>query len=403
MFSVAEATARVLATAAPLPAEQVPLTEAAGRILRADLTADRDFPPFARVTMDGIALAHAAFAVGLRTFPLEATQFAGEAPHSLRDPQAAVEIMTGAVLPPGTDTVVRYEDLTIRSPTAGSRIATLNPGLVLTCGQAVHRQGADRQAGDVLLPIGTRLSPAALAVAATIGSASVSVTRRARVAVVGTGDEAIPFTENPLPHQIRRSNGLMLQALVQQAGATADVFHLPDDADQLRQALPALLKGYDVVVLSGGVSKGRADLLPTVLREAGAEEIFHEVAQRPGKPLWFGQYPGGAVVFGLPGNPVSSFVSAVRYVRPWLRAASGQAPAPSEGAVLTEAVTFAPPLTYFLPVRLVSGPNGQLLATPQRDGGSGDLALLLTADGFLELPAARSAFAPGAVLPLLRG
>ncbi|MBC7449132.1 MAG: molybdopterin molybdotransferase MoeA, partial [Hymenobacteraceae bacterium] len=317
-------------------------------------------------------------------------------------PQAAVEIMTGAVLPPGTDTVVRYEDLIISGPATGPRVATLNPGLALARGQAVHRQGADRRAGDVLLPVGTRLSPAALAVAATIGAATVPGSRRARVAVVGTGDEAIPFAETPLPHQIRRSNGLMLQALMQEAGAEADLFHLPDDADHLRQALPALLTGYDVVVLSGGVSKGRADFLPAVLRELGALEIFHEVAQRPRKPLWFGRYSGGAVVFGLPGNPVSSFVSAVRYVRPWLWAAAGEAAGTPELAVLTEAVTFAPPLTYFLPVRLLSGPDGRLLATPQRDGGSGDLALLLTADGFLELPAHRSTFAPGEGLPVWR-
>jgi molybdopterin molybdotransferase len=150
------------------------------------------------------------------------------------------------------------------------------------------------------------------------------------------------------------------------------------------------------------MSLSLADFLPNLLRELGTEELFHEVAQRPGKPLWFGRFAGSAVVFGLPGNPVSSFVGACRYVQPWLRAAVGAAPCAVAVAALTEAVVFRPPLTYFLPVNISQMPDGRTCATPQRDGGSGDLAALLRAAAFLELPADRSTFAAGDVLPLLR-
>ncbi|WP_262892634.1 molybdopterin molybdotransferase MoeA [Hymenobacter qilianensis] len=226
--------------------------------------------------------------------------------------------MTGAVLPPGTDTVVRYEDVTFQE-VDGQRTVTIQ-GLPERAGHNVHARAADRHQGDLLVPAGTRLGPAEIAVAATIGAATVLVTRLARLAIVSTGDELVDVAEQPLPHQIRRSNAAMLQAAAQAAGATTEAFHFIDDQDVLRQGLPQLLREFDAVVLSGGVSKGQADFLPGVLRELGVEQIFHEVEQRPGKPFWFGQQPGGAVVFALPGNPVSTFVNYYRYVQPWLRA-----------------------------------------------------------------------------------
>ncbi|SMB84836.1 molybdenum cofactor synthesis domain protein [Hymenobacter roseosalivarius DSM 11622] len=402
MTSVAEAQRLVLATARPLPPETVPLLAATGRTLRQNLTADRDFPPFHRVAMDGIALAFEAVAGGQISFPIEATQFAGAPPQPLQNPRAAVEIMTGAVLPPGTDTVVRYEDVSFEE-VDGQRVATVH-ALPERMGHNVHARAADRRQGDLLLPAGTRLGPAEIAVATTIGAATLSVTRPARLAIVSTGDELVDIAEQPLPHQIRRSNAAMLQAAAQAADAVTEAFHFNDNQDILRQGLPALLRRFDAVVLSGGVSKGQADFLPSVLRELGVEQIFHEVEQRPGKPFWFGQMPGGVVVFALPGNPVSTFVNYYRYVQPWLRAcqAPEMPPAPAAYAVLAEAVSFRPRLTYFLPVRLDMAPDGRLLAHPQRAGGSGDLASLLHCDGFLELPPEQTEFAAGEAWPLLR-
>ncbi len=400
MLSVAEAFAQVLATARPLPSETVPLLAAAGRVLAVSLSADRDLPPFDRVTMDGIALAHAAWVGGQATFAIERTQYAGELPQPLRDPLAAIEIMTGAVLPPGTDIVVRYEDLTL----ADGR-ATLHIPPPLAPGANVHGQGSDRHRGEVLLAVGTRLGPAEMAVAATVGAATVAVARAARVAVVSTGDELVAVAATPLPHQLRRSNAYALHALLAQAGAEVGLFHLPDDRAALQTGLAALLgraDGYDAVVLSGAVSQGRADHVPGVLRALGVAELFHGVAQRPGKPLWFGQQPGGPVVFGLPGNPVSTLLTALRYVRPWLRAVQGGPPDAPTPAALAGPVVFGPPLTYFLPVVLSVDATGQQLALPLPPNGSGDLAALVGAAGFVELPAAQEAFAAGGVWPVWR-
>jgi molybdopterin molybdotransferase len=403
MLSVEEATRLVLATAQPLSAETVSLTAALGRILRQDITADRDFPPFNRVAMDGIALAYEAVAGGQMQFVIEKTQFAGQPPEPLTDSTAAIEIMTGAALPPGTDAVVRYEDILIEEDAAGQRIATLQVP-PLAAGHNVHRRASDRQQGDLLLPAGTLLGPAEVAVAATVGATTLLVTRRPHVAVVSTGDELVAIDEQPLPHQIRRSNSYMLAAAVQQAGATAEAFHFDDDPEALRQGLPALLRDYDAVMLSGGVSKGKADFLPGSLRELGVEQLFHEVQQRPGKPFWFGQKPGGAVVFALPGNPVSTFVNYYRYAQPWLRAVQLPTPAwPAVAyAVLATDVSFRPRIVHFLLVSLASAPDGRVLAYPERAHGSGDLASLLPSDGFLELSAEQEHFPAGTVLPVWR-
>ena len=403
MLTPAEATARVLATAHPLPPETVALPHAAGRILAETLTADRDFPPFDRVAMDGIAVSFATWAGGQSAFDITHTQFAGEPARPLPSPQQAVEVMTGTVLPPGADAVVRYEDILLEN-----NRATIQIPLPAASGVNIHHQATDRRAGDVLLRPGTRLGPAELAVAATVGAAEIAVVRTPRVAVVSTGDELVGLEATPLAHQIRRSNVYALQALFTQVGAEVSLFHLSDNVEELRVGLTNVLAaGFDAVVLSGAVSKGRADHLPGLLRELHVEEIFHEVQQRPGKPMWFGARAGGPVVFGLPGNPVSTFLTACRYVRPWLRAvqqptgaaetlAAAEAPAP---AILTVDISFKPALTHFVPVRLTVDAEGRRLATPLRVGGSGDLAGLLGATAFLELPPEPAVFAAGSVWP----
>ena len=401
MLTPAEATAHVLATARPLPSETVALAHAAGRILAETLTADRDFPPFNRVAMDGIAVSFAAWAGGQTAFEIAHTQYAGEPVRPLPNPQQAVEVMTGSVLPVGADTVIRYEDILLHDNRATVQIAPpAAPGV------NIHRQAADRRAGDALLLPGTRLGPAELAVAATVGAAEIAVLRAPRLAVVSTGDELVGIAATPLAHQIRRSNVYALQALFTQAGAEVSLFHLSDNVEELRVGLTNILAaGFDAVVLSGAVSKGRADHLPGLLRELHVEEIFHEVQQRPGKPMWFGARAGGPVVFGLPGNPVSTFLTACRYVRPWLRAVQQPGGAETaalelpQPAILTVDITFKPALTHFVPVRLTVDAEGRRLATPLRVGGSGDMMGLVGATAFLELPPAPTVFAAGSVWP----
>ncbi|MGI4762040.1 MAG: molybdopterin molybdotransferase MoeA [Janthinobacterium lividum] len=401
MISVEDAYRQVLATARPLPTETVPLAAAVGRVLRQAIVADRDFPPYNRVTMDGIALAYSSLAAGQTTFPIERTQLAGAEPTPLANPQAAVEIMTGAALPPGTDTVIRYEDLDFSDEPSRRVTVRVAPP---RAGHNVHAQGSDQPAGAPLLAPGLVLSPAEIAVAATVGAAILAVTRHPRLAVVSTGDEIVDIEATPLPHQIRRSNGPMLAAALALAGCESQEFHLVDDLASLKAELPALLAGFDAVLLSGGVSKGQADFLPQALRELGVTEIFHRVAQRPGQPFWFGQAPGGAVVFALPGNPVATFANYYRYVQPWLRQCQGLPAEASQPAFaeLAGTVEFKPTLTYFLAVHLENAPDGRLLAYPTPTAGSGDLAGLLAADGLLELAAEQTQFAAGTTWPVWR-
>jgi molybdopterin molybdotransferase len=399
VLSVEDATHRVLATAHLLPSETVLLAQAVGRVLRQEVAADRDFPPYHRVTMDGIALDYSSLQAGQTTFPIERTQLAGAVPAPLASPQAAIEIMTGAALPPGTDTVIRYEDLDFsHAPGRQATVRVAPP----RAGHNVHSQGSDQRAGAQLLAPGLLLSPAEIAVAATVGAATLAVTRRPRLAVVSTGDEIVPIEATPLPHQIRRSNGPMLCAALALAGCESQEFHLTDDLASLKAELPALLAGFDAVLLSGGVSKGQADFLPQALRELGVEELFHRVAQRPGQPFWFGRALSGAVVFALPGNPVATFANYYRYVQPWLRLCQGLPAEASQPlfAELASPVEFKPTLTYFLAVRLEHAPDGRLLAHPAPTAGSGDLAGLLAADGLLELAAEPTTFAAGTAWPV---
>jgi molybdopterin molybdotransferase len=400
MITVQEATALIGAHPGPAPASRVTLSEAAGCILVEPLYADRDFPPFHRATMDGIAVAFAQTQAGRRTFRVTGTVYAGAPPVRLADPEGCVEIMTGAVLPEGADTVIRYEDLQLDEGADGRR-ATLRL-LPEKQWHNVHLRGTDGRQGDLLVPAGTRLGPAEIGVAASVGSSTLTVFGPVRVAVVSTGDELVEVDQSPLPHQLRRSNAYMLGAALREAGAAPALFHVPDDKPAIRRTLAGILPDHDCLVLSGGVSMGKSDFVPEVLREMGVETLFHKVAQKPGKPFWFGRTAGGQAVFAFPGNPVSTFLCYYRYLVPWLRAALGQPALPVACAVLDETIRFKPPLTYFVPVRTYQNPQGVVCAKPLPGSGSGDFANLLHADAFLELNTGMDTFPAGQAFPLIR-
>lgn len=399
MISVAEATQIIQDNVLHLPVTEVPLTEAVGQVLREPIFADRDFPPFHRVTMDGIAISFATFKAGEDIFLVEGVQLAGEPVKTLQSADHCLEVMTGAILPKGTDTVIRYEDLKIteRNGKRYAHVVAAPKGIL----QNVHQKGSDRRASDLLITEGVLLSPAEIAVIGTVGKATVKVAKSPKIAIISTGDELVPITEMPLAHQIRQSNSYMLQAALWQKGLKAERFHLTDDKDSLLTEVKKLFTKFDVLILSGGVSKGQADFIPDVLRELGVQKLFHEVAQRPGKPFWFGRVPDGPVVFALPGNPVSTFVCYYKYVQPWLRASLGTTPAVLQTALLEEEVLFKPSLTYFQPVKLRNTHNGEMEARPLTTGGSGDFASLIDADGFLELPQKRSVFSEGERFPFI--
>lgn len=395
MISSQQATAIIHDCLLPLNTESVPLAEATGRVLREPVDADRDFPPFHRVTMDGIA--YAWDSLPDRTLVVAGVQHAGELPQRC-PPQQCLEVMTGAVLPRGTDTVVRYEDVEF-AEADGKKTATIRT-VPDRPGQSVHRQGADQRQGDVLLKPGTWLQSPDIAVAASVGKAQLLVSQLPSVGIVSTGDELVDVDETPLPHQIRQSNAYALQAALATLGVPATRYHLSDEQAAVYAGIEQALEQHDLLLISGGVSRGKRDYVPEALRTAGVTERFHRVQQRPGKPFWFGQCSPDKVVFGLPGNPVSTLVGFYRYVKPWLLESLGQTPAHPLRASLSESVEFLPELTYFLGVSVRVANNGKLMATPQPGNGSGDFANLVDCQGFLELPAERSEFATGEVFPL---
>jgi len=378
-----------------LAAEPLPLLQCAGAVLREDVCAERDQPPFDRVAMDGIALASQAVREARRHFRVQGMQAAGDAPHVLIDAAHCIEVMTGGVLPRGCDAVVPVERITL-----GEGVATLGDGLEVAPWQNVHRRASDARAGARLLAAGTVLNAPEIAVAAGAGRAHLQVAAQPAVIVMSTGSELVEPGEAILPHQVRRSNVYGLVAQLRLHGFTrVAVDHAIDDAAALRRRLELHLATHDLLILSGGVSAGRLDLVPQVLAELGVQQHFHKIAQRPGKPLWFGTASSGVAVFGLPGNPVSSFVCLARYVLPALRAASGCAPQAPEAVALAAAVRVTAPLAYFLPVRLVRREGGAWAAEPCPTNGSGDFTSLVGTDGFVELPAGPGECARGFAAP----
>ncbi|MCF7686910.1 MAG: molybdopterin molybdotransferase MoeA [Cephaloticoccus sp.] len=403
MLTPAEAEKLILSRIAQFPAENCVLAEAHGRVLRAEVRADRDLPPFDRVTMDGYALRSSSVETGVRTFQIGGVQAAGMRPFELDPAQdACVEIMTGAMLPIGADCVVPYE-VTKREKVTYS--VTVKEECVdrLLPGHAVHKRGSDYAAGDLIVPQGTKLSGREIAVAASCGCATLSVSQQPKIAVVGTGDELVEVDAIVAPHQIRRSNDYALRAALIAAGyPRVERFHLHDMRHEIEHQVWHILAEFDVVLLTGGVSKGKFDYLPEVLEALGVKKIFHGVAQKPGKPFWFGMSSRQVAVFALPGNPVSAYTCLHRYVLPALTRATGHTALAPTSIRLAEPISFQAPLAYLLPVQLVDDGRGGQSARPQPTNSSGDFAGLVSTDGFVELPSGPGDFPAGTVANLWR-
>lgn len=392
MITVEQAEQLILENTIKISTEKVSIDAALGRILAEDLCADRDFPPFNRVTMDGIAIRHEQLSKGQTSFLIEATAAAGSPEKTLQKTENCIEVMTGAMIPLGTDAVIRYEDIEIKDKTAQITIDVNN----IRAGQNIHLQGSDRKMGDVIVPKGRKLSPAEIGVAATIGQHEILVQRKLRAVVISTGEEIVPIIETPLPHQIRTSNGFALQASLKSWGLETENVLLPDDQAIIEAKIAEFIETFDVLILSGGVSAGKFDFVPKALENQGVKKLFHKVSQRPGKPFWLGKSANGTMVFALPGNPVSTFMCLNRYFKKWLDASQGL-DNQQLMAELSEDFTFKAELTFFLQVKLAYTLSGKILATPVEGHGSGDLANLVEADAFLELPLEKSLFKKGEV------
>jgi molybdopterin molybdotransferase len=380
-----------------LPAERRALQDCAGRILRQVVQAERDNPPFDRVCMDGVAVASSTFANGVRNYRVQATQAAGGVPLTLAAPDAAIEIMTGAAMPHGTDSVIPLEEYDL----TGDQLA-LKAGATAEPWRNVQRRGCDSRPGEPMLTEGMRLGAAELAVVASAGLAEVLVSRQPRVAVISTGNELIEPGQPIAEHQVRRSNAYAVAAALRLHGfCEVTDTHLLDDEALMRARLGQLLATHDTLVLSGGVSKGKFDFVPAALQALGVVEVFHQVAQRPGRPMWFGVGPAGQLVFGLPGNPVSTLMCAIRFVLPALRAASAQQPLGIE-RVATSAAISGRKMSYFMPVRLAAADAGASLAQARPPQGSGDFLALAGTDGFIELPPQPAGYPAGFVADFYR-
>jgi molybdopterin molybdotransferase len=270
----------------------------------------------------------------------------------------------------------------------------------LAAGNAIHRRGSDQPACGVIVRAGARLSGREIAVAAACGYATLAVSQQPRIAIVATGDELVEVDAPVAAHQVRRSNDYALRAALALAGwPLAERFHLRDVRHEIEHMLWHILAEFDVVLLAGGISKGKFDFLPAELERQKVKKIFQGVAQRPGKPFWFGLSSRQTPVFALPGNPASSYTCLHRYVLPALAHAAGLAPEVPALVALTAPVTFKAPLAYFLPVKLSAGPRGERLATPEPINTSGDFAGLVGSDGFVELPPGPAEFAAGTLAP----
>ena len=384
-----------------LPVESLPVGQCAGAVLRENVYAERDQPPYDRVSMDGIAVATAALRGGLRAFRIQATQAAGDAPLTLFSADHCIEIMTGAALARGCDAVIPVEQIEV-----ANGVAQLRPATTAEPGQNIHRRASDQPQGAVLLRSGTRLEAPDIAVAAGAGMARLRVGRQPAIMVISTGNEVVEPGEPIEPWQIRRSNAYALTAALRRHGfqRVADD-HLPDDAALLTERLLEHLTTYDVLVLSGGVSMGKFDLVPAALAACGVRQVFHRIAQRPGKPMWFGIAPNGAAVFALPGNPVSVLVCLARYVIPALSIAMGAAETRAtepERIALGGPFAFDLPLTGFLPVRVETDDRGRPWALVSPTHNSGDYAALAGTDGFVELPPGPHEYPKGFVARLYR-
>jgi molybdopterin molybdotransferase len=379
--------------------ESVSLLASLGRVLAEDVKADRDFPPFPRSTRDGYAVCAADLGkVPTKLRVLGQIKAGGTFEGSVQAGQA-VEIMTGAAVPAGADAVVMVE----YSSAAGDLVEIQR---AVAAGENVVPAGAEAKAGDVLLHPGARLEPAQIAMGAAVGKANIKVYRKPRVAVLSTGDELVDVSEIPAPHQIRNSNSYSLRAQVIQAnGEPLQLPVAPDEEGKLTTLIHAGLETADLLLLSGGVSMGKFDLVEMVLAKLGAQFFFTGALIQPGRPVVFGEIRKGSRVvpfFGLPGNPVSVMTTFDLFVRPLLDAMGGAPPrrTPSVSARLKNSLRTKTGLTRFLPAILEGGLYDPAVEVVPWQG-SGDLLAASRANCYLVVPPNRESIAEGEMLTVV--
>jgi molybdopterin molybdotransferase len=395
MISIELALELVLDGLEPLSAETIPLADAAGRVAAAPAASAVDLPPFDRSAMDGYAVraADTAASVPLR---LVGGVAAGEVAAAALEPGTAARISTGAAIPPGADTVLQSE-------LADERDGAVAPARALAAGTHVRYRGEDLRAGFVLAAAGDVLTLPRISALASAGVGQVAVHRRPRLHLIVTGSELLPLGAPPEPGRIHESNGLMVRLLAEREGAdVVDHGVIGDDREATRAAVAEGLEG-DVLVVSGGVSVGPHDHVKPAFEACGVDEVFWRVRIKPGKPLWFGRR-ADTLVFGLPGNPLSTIVCFSVFIAPALRRLAGERDARPryEAGRLTTPARASDGRTEYLTAALRPGADGVLEATPTERQGSHMTGALGESDGFAIAPEDAGELPPGAPVDVLR-
>ncbi len=390
MQSVEAAAKAVAARIERLGTERVPLASAGGRILADDILAARALPIFDNSAMDGYAARSAELPA---TLPVVGLVAAGQVMTEPVPPRVAIRILTGAPMPAGLDTVVIQEDAKVD----GSKV-TLPASPV---GDNVRRAGEDINPGETAVTAGWRLGPGSLGLLAALGLVEVSVVRRPRVALITTGDELVDVTTTPLPGQIVDSSAHMLGAMITACGGEPSYFGIAKDDPISLAAMIASAFDHDAIITTGGVSVGDRDHVRTALAAAGVELELWKVAMKPGKPFSFGMN-GRVPVFGLPGNPVSSFVVFELFVRPALLAMGGAqvTQRPRAPVHLVRGYRKQAGRAHYIRARLER--NGEyLIAHPHPKQGSAMLTSLIGCTALVELAADKTEIQPNSIVPAL--
>lgn len=417
MIEVCDALAAVLRETLPFVPEAIPLNEAQGLVLAEEVVADTDSPPFDKSLVDGFAV---RLADCVRPLPVIEVVSAGQMPTQALDQPTAIQIMTGAPLPVGAEAVVPVEHTTSAGDTAGRTVISV-PNHVKSwkTGTNILRRGASTKRGDLVVSAGVELRPQELGAFAECGRWLVLARQHPRVAVLATGDELVPIEQTPGPGQIRNSNETMLCAQIRRAAAEPIPLGIArDERTHLRERIAIGLQS-DVLVLSGGVSMGDKDFVPSELSAAGVRQVFHKVNVKPGKPVWFGvldrkvgqataptgqstSHSDRCLVFGLPGNPVSSMVCFELFVRPALRRLMGVTPAEPTAvkARLTQPHTTKGDRPTYQPARLEWRSDGPIVSAVPWVGSS-DLRATVAANSMALFPVGDQTYEPGSVIEVI--
>ena len=400
MISVAEAIQIVRQQTVSLGSEKVELPNALGRVLAQEVVADSDLPPFDRSQMDGYAVQAADTTNAPVSLRIVGESAAGKGWRQRMNSGEAVRIMTGAPVPEGADSVQQVE-LT-HELKDGTVVELLSP---VEHGKSIVKQGEEIAAGETILRPGVTINAAMMAVLAAFGYAQVEVARRPRVAVAATGSELVSVDEQPGQDQIRDSNNYSISAYAELAGALVQRLSLTrDETSLLTRQIGQAAENFDVVVTSGGVSMGVYDVTKNALKELGAEIFFERVALRPGKPIVFARLPGGALVFGLPGNPVSVSVTFNLFARTALLVMQGanEPVLKQESVLLARAVKGTMDRETYLPAQLMTNDDGELIAFPLKWGGSSDFVSFALTTALVIIPAGFKSVEAGALVKAIR-